>query len=105
MQIEHWHARRDGALTEASMRRKLEARGFQTRLDIYPPGTFLPDHDHGIDHIDGVICGRMRVGIGERSLVLGPGDLVVIPRHTFYQTEVMGDEPVVSLAAERMRAA
>jgi quercetin dioxygenase-like cupin family protein len=99
MQLEHWHVERDGELTEANMRRKLEARGYQVTRYVYPPGTYFPEHDHGSDKIDGVISGRFRMSMNGQTRVLEAGDLLVVPKHQFHTAEVVGDEPVVSLDA------
>jgi quercetin dioxygenase-like cupin family protein len=102
MQIEHWDEARDGPLTEANMRRKLNDRGYEATRYMYPPGTWFPDHDHGVDKIDGVLTGRLRVTMNGATQTLGPGDLVVVPKHIFHNVEVVGDTPVVSLDAVRM---
>lgn len=102
MQIEHWNETRDGALSEANMRRKLEDRGYSVSKYVYPPGTYFPDHDHGVDKIDGVLSGRFRMSMSAASVVLEAGDLLVVPKHTFHSAEVVGEEPVVSLDALRI---
>jgi quercetin dioxygenase-like cupin family protein len=103
MQIEHWDPARDGALSETNMRRKLEDRGYLVHRYVYPPGTYFPDHDHGVDKIDGVLSGRFRMTMCGTSVVLEAGDLLVVPMHVFHSAEVVGDEPVVSLDAVRAR--
>ncbi len=99
MQIEHWDESRDGPLTEANMRRKLEDRGYSVSRYVYSPGTWFPDHDHGVDKIDGVLSGRFRMTMADASRVLEAGDLVIIPKHVFHSAAVVGDAPVVSLDA------
>ena len=102
MQIEHWHPERDGELSETNMRRKLEDRGYRVSKYVYPPGTYFPDHDHGVDKIDGVLAGRFRMSMNGSSIVLQAGDLLVVPKHVFHSAEVVGDESVVSLDAVRL---
>lgn len=102
MQIEHWDETRDGALTEANMRRKLEDRGYSVSKYVYPPGTYFPEHDHAVDKIDGVLAGRFRMAIKGGCVVLEAGDLLVVPKHVFHSAEVVGDEAVVSLDAVRI---
>ena len=102
MQIEHWDATRDGELTEANMRRKLQDRGYRVSTYVYPPGTYFPEHDHGVDKIDGVLSGRFRMAMKGGSVVLESGDLLVVPKHVFHSAEVVGEEPVVSLDAVRI---
>ena len=102
MQIEHWDETRDGKLSEANMRRKLEARGYSVGKFIYPPGTYFPEHDHAVDKIDGVLSGRFRMAMNGGAVVLEAGDLLVVPKHAFHSAEVVGDEVVVSLDAVRI---
>jgi len=101
MQIEHWDPARDGELTEANMRRKLQARGYTVSRYVYPPGTYFPEHDHGVDKIDGVLSGRFRMALQGGSAILEAGDLLAVPKHVLHSAEVVGDEPVVSLDAIR----
>ncbi len=101
MQIERWNPEQDGPLTEQALRRKLEARGYRVARYDYPPGTVFATHTHDIDKIDAVLAGRFRITMGGRSVVLGPGEAVVVPRGTPHSAEVVGDETVVSLDATR----
>jgi quercetin dioxygenase-like cupin family protein len=102
MQIEHWDESRDGELTEVNMRRKLEDRGYSVSRYVYPPGTYFPEHDHGVDKIDGILSGRFRMTMQGRSIVLEAGDLLVVPKHVFHSADVVGEESVVSLDAVRI---
>lgn len=101
MTIERWDEERDGPLGEAAMRRKLEARGYSVTRYTYPPGTYFPDHTHGIDKIDGVLSGTFRMTLEGEEVVLGAGDCLAVPRGAVHSAEVLGDEPVVSLDATR----
>jgi quercetin dioxygenase-like cupin family protein len=102
MQIEHWDEARDGPLTETAMRRKLEDRGYDVERYVYPPGTFFPAHQHGFDKIDGVLSGQFRMTMRDQEAVLGPGDLLAVPRNVVHTAEVVGDQVVVSLDAARI---
>ena len=103
MQIEHWNSERDGPLSESAMRRKLEDRGYRVSRYLYAPGTYFPAHDHGVDKIDGVLSGRFRMTLQGQEIVVEAGDLLVVPKHVMHTAEVVGDEPVVSLDAVRVR--
>lgn len=85
------------------MRRKLEARGYAVTCYVYPPGTYFPDHTHGVDKIDGVLSGRFRMSMNGTSVVLAAGDCLAVPRGLVHRAEVVGNEPVVSLDAVRVR--
>ncbi len=101
MQLEHWNEAVDGPLSEAAMRRKLEALGYRVTRYVYPPGTVFPDHTHAVDKIDGVLSGRFRMTMGGRSVVLKAGDMLHVPAGAIHSAEVVGAEPVVSLDAVR----
>ena len=99
MQVDHWDEARDGVLNQENMRLKLERRGFRVSLYVYPPGTFFPEHEHGVDKIDAVLTGRFRMTMHGREAILEAGDCLAVPRGTLHSAEVVGDEPVISLDA------
>ena len=101
MNVERWNEEKDGALNEAAMRRKLEARGYSVSRYVYPPGTHFPDHTHAIDKIDAVLAGRFRMTMKGKEVILEAGDCLAVPRGTVHSAEVVGDQPVVSLDATR----
>ena len=103
VEVERWDKTRDGPLTEEAMRRKLEARGYRVSRYIYPPGTYFPPHTHEVDKIDGVLSGRFRLEMLGESVILEAGDMLAVPRGVVHAAEVVGDEPVVSLDAVRVR--
>lgn len=103
MELEHWDPERDGPLSEAAMRRKLESRGYAVTKYVYPPGTYFPPHTHGVDKIDGVLSGRFRLSMEGKSVILEAGDLLAVPRGVVHEAEVVGGQPVVSLDAVRVR--
>jgi quercetin dioxygenase-like cupin family protein len=99
--IERWDDARDGPFSEAALAAKLESRGYRVSRYVYPPGTYFPDHTHGIDKIDAVVSGRFRMTLEGRAVVLERGDCLAVPRGAVHSAEVVGSEPVVSLDATR----
>jgi len=99
MIVQRWDCDLDGTLSEAGLRRKLEKLGYSVTRYLYPPGTRFPEHSHEVEKIDAVLSGRFRITIGTDSVVLGPGDTVVVPRVTLHSAEVIGEQAVVSLDA------
>lgn len=99
--VEHWDADRDGPLSEAALRRKLAARGYDVARYTYPPGTSFPTHTHAVDKIDAVVAGRFRIVMGGASVVLEAGDCIAVPAGAAHRAEVVGDEAVLSLDAVR----
>ena len=99
MKIEHWDAERDGVLSEAALRRKLQKLGYNVSRYVYPPGTVFPPHAHAQEKMDAVVSGRFRIRLGGQEVVLEGGDAVLVPREAEHSAEVVGAEPVVSLDA------
>ena len=99
MKLESWDEDRDGPLSEESLRRRLEERGYRVSRHVYPPGTSFPEHMHDVDKIDAVLSGRFRVAMEGREVILQAGDCLAVPRGQKHSAEVVGDQPVVSLDA------
>jgi len=100
--IEKWDPKREGPLSEKSLRKKLENKGYSVSRYVYPPGTFFPDHTHDIDKIDAVLSGRFKMGMEGKEVILEAGDCLSVPKGTVHRAEVVGDEPVVSLDAVKI---
>ena len=99
MPVHRWNTALEGEFSEQALRRKLEGQGYSVARYVYEPGTVFPDHKHGVDKIDAVISGRLRLVIGGHVAVLGAGEWVDVPRGVTHNATVIGEEPVVSLDA------
>lgn len=99
MNVERWAPKRDGPLTEKTLRQKLERRGYRVSRYVYPPGTCFPDHAHAVDKIDAVLSGRFRMKMAGADIVLEAGDCLAVPRGMVHSAEVVENNPVVSLDA------
>lgn len=102
MEIERWDPGLNGSLSEASLRARLERRGYRVSRYVYSPGTCFPEHTHDVDKIDAVLSGRFRLTVEGEEVILEAGDCIEVPRGTLHSAEVVGDEPVVSLDAIRV---
>ena len=103
MHVEHWDTNREGPLSEEALRRRLEARGYVVTRYVYPPGTYFPPHTHDVDKIDAVLSDRFRMTMQGHTVILEAGDTLVVPRGAEHDAEVVGDEPVISLDAVKIR--
>lgn len=97
MKLERWDCDQDGTMTEFGLRRKLEELGYSVTRYTYPPGTNFSEHTHDVEKMDAVVSGQFRVTSGEDSVLLGPGDAVIIPRGVAHSATVVGEQAVVSL--------
>jgi quercetin dioxygenase-like cupin family protein len=103
MKVEHWNSEADGLLTEAAFRKKLESRGYRVSKYVYPPQTYFSPHTHSEDKIDAVLSGRFRIGMAGESQILEAGDAIIVPANAEHEAEVVGNAPVVSLDAMKIR--
>lgn len=101
MDVRRWNEDDLGAPTEEALRKELEEMGYRVSRHVYPPGTRFPPHTHDVDKIDAVLSGTFRMAVEDESVVLEAGDWLAVPRGTRHTAEVVGDEPVVSLDAQR----
>ena len=102
MKVDHWQAE-DGPLTEEALKERLQRLGYSVTRYVYPPGTYFPDHIHAAEKIDAVISGQFRITMGDDSAILRAGDFVHVPGGVTHSAEVIGDVPVISLDAVRVR--
>ena len=98
--IERWD-KKWGELNERNMRRVIESRGFSVVKYVYPPSTYFPDHQHGFDKMDTVLKGKFKIEASGKKFILGPGDMLYVPKGLVHNAEVLGDEDVVSLDASK----
>lgn len=92
-----------GRVSEAALRRRLEAQGYAVSRYVYAPGTCFPEHTHEVDKKDAVLGGRFKISADSKEFVLEAGDVIEIPAGTLHTAEVVGGEAVVSLDAIRLR--
>jgi quercetin dioxygenase-like cupin family protein len=99
MRIERWDPRRDGALTEAALRQKLEKRGYAVSTCDWAPGTIVAPGVHLSERVDAVVSGLVKITIDEESAILTAGDMVFVPRGAVRSVQVVGASPAQSFDA------
>jgi quercetin dioxygenase-like cupin family protein len=90
MRVERWDPRREGAVTEARVRRKVENYGYQISTAAWPGGTIVPAQPQGREGVDAVITGIVKFTLDGESAILTAGDLVYVPRGAVRRVEVVG---------------
>lgn len=103
IELIRWDPRRDGPLSEQAMSDRLRAMGYTVNRYTYPAGTRFPPHSHVVDKIDAILEGRFRMEMAGQSVVLGAGDCIVVPAGVVHSAEVVGQAPVISLDAVKLR--
>jgi mannose-6-phosphate isomerase-like protein (cupin superfamily) len=99
MRIDRWDPRRDGALTAAALRQKIEALGYAVSTCDWPAGSVVGPVAHACERIDAVVSGIVKITIEEESAILTAGDLVFVPRGAVRRVEVVGTSPAQSFDA------
>lgn len=99
MRIERWDPRRDGALSQAALREKLESRGYVVSTRDWPAGTVVAPEVHPRERVDAVVSGLMKITIDEESAILTAGDMVFVPRGAVRSVQIVGASPAQSFDA------
>lgn len=101
IQIEPWNEGVDGALSAENMKMKLKSQGYHCTMYTFSPGTDFPDHTHPISKKDSIISGRFEFTMYGETVVLKPGEMVVVPKDTVHNARVVGNEKVVFFDATK----
>ena len=99
MRIERWNPRRDGPVTEAALRHKVESIGYQVSRFAWPAGTVVPPQTQDKERVDAVVTGIVRITLDGESAILTAGDIVYVPRGAVRRVEVVGSHPAHCLDA------
>ena len=90
MRIDRWDLRRDGAVTEAAMREKVAACGYEVSTFAWPAGTVVPAQTQQQQRVDAVVTGVVKITLDGESAILTAGDIVYVPRGAIRRVEVVG---------------
>lgn len=66
---------------------------------VYRPGAVFPVHSHPQEQITTVLSGGIRFEVDGVPILLGPGEVAVIPAGVPHGATVVGDETVETLNA------
>ena len=70
-----------------------EGPNFAMRKFKIQPGGSMPNHTNLVEHEQYVVSGRARIGIGDQTFEVQPGDVVFIPAEIPHWYQTLGDEP------------
>lgn len=90
MRIDRWDPRREGRVTEAALRRKVQSGGYEVCTCARPAGTVVPAEIQARARVDAVVEGMVRITLDGESAILTAGDLVYVPRGAVRRVEVVG---------------
>ena len=90
MRIQRWNPRRDGPVTEAALRNKVESIGYQVSRFAWPAGTVVPPQTQDKERVDAIVTGIVKITLDGESAILTAGDIVFVPRGAIRRVEVVG---------------
>ena len=90
MRIDRWDPRRDGPVTEAALRQKVQSCGYEVSSFAWPAGTVVPAEAQDRERVDAVVAGIVKVTLDGESAILTAGDMVYVPRGAVRRVEVVG---------------
>ena len=90
---------RDGPVTEAALRQKVEACGYQVSTFAWPAGTVVAAQAQDRERVDAVVAGILKITLDGESAILTAGDMVYVPRGAVRRVEVVGSFPAHCLDA------
>jgi quercetin dioxygenase-like cupin family protein len=99
MRIDRWDPRRDGPVTEAGLRQKVEACGYQVSSFAWPAGTVVAAQTQDRERVDAVVAGILKITLDGESAILTAGDMVYVPRGAVRRVEVVGSSTAHCLDA------
>jgi quercetin dioxygenase-like cupin family protein len=99
MRIERWDPRRDGPVTEAALRQKVQSCGYEVSSLAWPAGTIVPAQTNDRERVDAVVTGVVKLTLDGESAILTAGDMVYVPRGAVRRVEVVGTAPAHCLDA------
>lgn len=99
MRIDRWDPRRDGPVTEAALRHKVESCGYQVARFAWPAGTVVSAQTQDRERVDAVVAGILKITLDGESAILTAGDMVYVPRGAVRRVEVVGSSTAHCLDA------
>jgi quercetin dioxygenase-like cupin family protein len=99
MRIDRWDPRRDGPVTEAALRQKVESCGYQVSTFTWPAGTVVAAQTQACERVDAVVAGILKITLDGESAILTAGDMVYVPRGAVRRVEVVGSSTAHCLDA------
>jgi len=80
------------------VRRVFSGDGATLAFTTLDPGHSPFPHSHPHEQIVYIISGRVRFTVGDETVEVGPGEMLVVPGGVEHWAETIGDEPAVDLS-------
>jgi len=99
MRIDRWDPRHDGPVTDAALRQKVAANGYEVSTFAWPAGTIVPAQAQQRERADAVVTGVVKITVDGETAILTAGDIAYVPRGSIRRVEVLGPSTAYCLDA------
>lgn len=93
----NWSALTEVIVREGVTRKAFSSAGATLALHILQPGHEPKPHSHSFEQLVYIMSGKVKFHVGEETVYLEQGGLLVVPPDVIHYAEVVGDEPVYNL--------
>lgn len=101
LKVTHWDAEGDGREMRRGVISLAAVDGTHMTVGVtrLEPGHDEKPHAHANEQIACILKGKIEFHVGDESVVMGPGDILVIPPGVTHYGKAVGDEAVINLDA------
>jgi quercetin dioxygenase-like cupin family protein len=97
LKTNNWNAITEVMVREGVTRKAFSGGGATLALHILHPGHEPKPHQHSFEQIVYILSGKVNFHVGDETVLLEQGGLLVVPPDVEHYAEVMGEEPVYNL--------
>ncbi|WP_205672142.1 cupin domain-containing protein [Ammoniphilus sp. YIM 78166] len=97
MKVANWEQIQEVIVREGVSRKGFSGEGATIAMNTLLPGHEPRPHSHHFEQIVYILSGKVKFHVGEESVILEEGGLLVVPPHVVHYAEVIGEETVLNL--------
>jgi quercetin dioxygenase-like cupin family protein len=97
LKVANWNTLKEVIVREGVTRRAFSGEGATLALHILQPGHEPKPHSHSYEQIVYILSGKVNFHVGDETVLLEEGGLLVVPPNVEHYAEVVGEEPVFNL--------
>jgi quercetin dioxygenase-like cupin family protein len=98
MKVAHVDKLKPTAVRDGVTRRVFSGDGATLAWTNLEPGHTPRPHSHHFEQIVYIVSGRARFTVGDESVEVGPGDVLLVPPQVEHYAETIGDEACIDLS-------
>jgi len=88
---------------KVALEKELKAQGYQSEFWVDKPGTTYANRKYPAEAVLWILRGEAKITLGADSDSLRDGDRIILPPHTPYTLQVLGDKSLLWLIAQKKK--